>query len=227
MWYEFFLVFGLWWWIALAIELVALTCFVVNEEGGRAFWAIAIYLVVMNLFGDMNLFSWLKSHPLDLLRYAGIYLALGALWSLVKLIAAAHDLKEKWNKEREKWIDNYTSDLLTAEEKQSAWMDHIRGNSDYRVPRFNDYTERIIFWISYWPISFMWSVLSDFLTKLGRQVFRLVSGIWESVFNRVTRSIFDEVEKAKTSTLAPTVTQEGRTYKKVETTDSCNVGFRA
>ena len=201
MWYEFFVVFGLWWWIALAVEICFLMFFVVNDYGKQAFWAIIIYLGAMHLFGDMHLFDWLKNHPVDLLRYGFLYLLAGAIFAWGKICGKAHDLKEMWAETKKSWIDSHTDKYMNAEEKELVWLDHVQNDRYSSSPVFSDYKNDIIFWISYWPLHLIWMVLHDFLKNLGKQVYRLFSRIYEASFNSIVGSITSDINKAKTVNL--------------------------
>ena len=52
--------------------------------------------------------------------------------------------------------------------------------------------ERIATWIVYWPLSLIWTLLSDLLTRLVNKFIAMFKGIYDSILNHVFK---DENEK--------------------------------
>lgn len=153
-----FFVFGsVWFWTLLVIELVLLTVLVDAEETWWSFWSVIIFLGLIHLFGDANVFIWLKDHPWDVIRIVALYAILGIAWGVSKYIYNVNKVKsilrslkpkfiEEWDEEtaRSEWVDKTfrmkrSGDERTVEDITNEWDISIGKNKGWK-----EYYEREI-----------------------------------------------------------------------------------
>ena len=73
MLYVFFIFGGFWFWALCLVEIFLLFTFVEQEEGWWCFFTIAGFLLLTHLFGDINIFPYIRDNPWQILKYIGLY----------------------------------------------------------------------------------------------------------------------------------------------------------
>lgn len=196
--WAFFVVGSLWFWLLLSIEIVLLTAFVDAEETWYSFWSVVVFLAILHLFGDLNIFTWLRDHPWDVVRIVALYGLLGVAWGVSKYVYNVNKVKSilkhlkakfltKWDEEREK------NDFISQEKrrdadldddgalakwdpkahKQTKWKEYYEGEINHKDQRWiefgsNGQAGTVIFWMAYWPVSFVWTIFSDMLKSAAK-----------------------------------------------------------
>ena len=167
------LVFGtVWFWISLVILTVAVIACIENENGGGALFALIVVGLLYYFFGEAKTWSvwgWMLQNPLSSLLLFVSYFAVGTIWCFVKWYYFLLD----------------TRDVL--EEGQLISADD--------VPTAKDHKRDIVRWISYWPFSFIWWVVGDFITRIARAIFERI----QRLLNKMSLSVFDSVIDKRTN----------------------------
>jgi hypothetical protein len=193
----------LWFWSAAFLPFFILIALVENEKSGWAAFTTAATIAALISFGNMGWLSWIAKHPLLLVAYIIGYLVVGIGWGVAKWgFYAAHMLAD-YEAFRRKWIEKnglIRDEALPKEQLQygkgtqdthgsKTWRDRfISEASQARVgaPNLAANSTRIIFWMSYWPASAVWTLLHDPITHL----YRLIYARMINVFNGITTMMF-------------------------------------
>lgn len=174
MWYAFFVFGGFWFWTLLAIELIVLSAFVQDENPLGSFLCVLIFVALIHLFGDVNLFTWLKDHPWDFVRILILYAAIGFGWGCVKFYYVSQRIANKIKNIKQEFTENFKSISKDYQRNHSNsntdsatiwdwYMRHELSHEEQRKLSFFHQGTKIIFWMSYWPISMFWTMFTDIL----------------------------------------------------------------
>ncbi len=96
MWLGIFLVGSFWFWLLVGIETLFLFGAISANRGWPAGWSLLIFVLALWTLGDFNSFRWIYDNPVELLKYAGGYVALGVIWSLIKFKLICIDIKDAY-----------------------------------------------------------------------------------------------------------------------------------
>lgn len=189
-----FFVFGsIWFWAIMAIEIILLFAFVEQECFGYSFVSLAIFLGILCLFGNFNVFSYITENPIECLKYLGYYLVLGVVWSYAKFTLVGSKLKRKIDLMRLEYLKNVNTKVTTDED----WQRHLRSNLDWKDKKsleISNFAKRVIGWMAYWPISLLATVFKDILIDFYEFIYHtfLINS-----FTRLHNYFFKDVYKLK------------------------------
>lgn len=176
--WAFFAFGSMWFWTLTCIWLMMLTFFVEDENTGWSFGSVIIFLAVIHLFGDVNLFVYLKENPVGFLQLAAMYIFFGIVWGISKFYFFNAKIKRKIESLKAEFIKAYDGDEknenCSAEDKQREWDNCLDSNLNYSEKEQMDLSKqsgKVIFWISYWPVSAFWTILNDPLRRFGKFVY--------------------------------------------------------
>jgi hypothetical protein len=157
------LAFGsIWFWVLLSIELILLLVFVEKECFGYSLIALLVFVGLLAVFGDINVFKYITENPIEILKYLGIYLVAGILWSYAKFTLVGSKLKRKIDVLKKDYCESHKPNMTN----DSEWERHLRQRLDWKDKKSLDmgsFAERIIGWMVYWPISLLSTVVKDIL----------------------------------------------------------------
>jgi hypothetical protein len=189
---------SLFFWSIIAVEFVLLTWWVENESPIPAFFSVALLLIVFHLFGDVSIFTYVENNSKDVLRWVVVYAFIGFVWSLLKFYFYVSKLKRKIERVKEEFLEDYEqressnvrNNLGTKEDK---WRQHLRYHVSYKEERdltFSSYGSRIVFWLSYWPISMFWTLLNDPIRRFSKWCYEV---FLVNVFRKIHKSTVGSV----------------------------------
>lgn len=181
-----FIVGSLWFWIVLA----GLFCWMiyVTETESRFLTLFTAAGVLGVLWGVYEISPWtlLTQHgwmiPLAILGY----FAVGCLWSMVRWTLWNNHL---FDTARSFIIHTNEYEVLSREEKLKYLGRILINNciiSGPFPPSPSQYKARIVFWITNWPFSLVWTVLNDPLRKLADFLYRRLGKVYSGITNWVT-----------------------------------------
>jgi hypothetical protein len=189
-----FLVFGAWpFWVFLAaFAIIEIAC-VEFEKAGIATWVAILAAGLLIAFGPQEWGPWLLHHPLTILKWIGYYIASGVVWSLIKWFFFVWKARDELKSEKEEFLKNAgpkgTPLLMFADAVQQDQFYRDFGSShrrykidaDHPYPTAARHKGRILFWMSYWPFSAIWTLLHEPVTRLYRFLYRRLSGLFDGI----------------------------------------------
>lgn len=214
MWYELFVIGSFWFWTLVGVEAIVLLTAVRHDNGWWATFSVFSFAFVMWLFGNFNVFSYIFHNPVFVLSCFSGYLLIGVGWSFGKWFLFNRAIKETYQRMKEQFLDMHQQPgTVVPENLQLIWAqylnvsDHWKRNNDHwndyvpktysikRVeditPKANDFKSDIIFWISYWPVSVLWSLLHDFVERMLNEIYNFFKGVYDNI----TRRMFQEISR--------------------------------
>lgn len=151
------LIFGsLTFWILTGAWLVG-TTYNLHKENLFAASAFLVALFVgLYYTGFFNVVRFVLDNPALSLQYLVGYITVGVIWAVVKFKLKMRKIRVKIN-DRAEEFKNYAS---------SRNSEHPDLHSLKREMNVNDNKENLILWALWFPISMVWTLISDFVTDL-------------------------------------------------------------
>jgi len=185
-------VFGTFWFWALSIIfLITAIVFTEQESGIGALITLAIYAFYIQLLAKVNFVGWILEQPLNFLIAIGSYLIIGLVWSCVKwwlLVSYIAEIqKDKWAT----FLKNHNLSKDTKTLPQNLYKDWENKKKSFEKPLFRHNKNKITLWVTYWPLSMVYSLIRDFLVKITRQIVIHFQGVYE----KITSNAFKDLDK--------------------------------
>ncbi len=174
--WTFFIFGSFWFWSLTCLWLIFLTALVEHEETGWSFGSVLIFLALLHLFGNVNLFVYLKENPVGFLQIAAIYVIFGIIWGVSKFYFFNAKIRRKLELLKIEFNKTY-KDTGNIEDKQREWDKYWSNNLNWKSKEkldINNQSSKVIFWISYWPVSAFWTLLNDPLRRFGQFIYGLL-----------------------------------------------------
>lgn len=210
----------LWFWLLIVVASIILFACTEFERGALATVTVVVAILVVHIWGGKILLTKVAEHPWRTLEYAGIYLVIGTLWGISKWYSFVRRARRKFDEAldlfREHWklpgtVDSYrsrthrhdmgTKDLRSEEEVfKDAWKSVVSDGA-YRTISFEykpdpkKHKERILIWMTYWPWSFLWTMLNDPFKAAYHRILGLLKRISEGAFRDVDDSLQSSTAK--------------------------------
>ena len=194
---------GLYFWILIAAASLALLSFMENEKGLLATVTVVATVCLLHYFGGKHIFGYVAQHKLQILYFSLAYFGLGVFWGInkwwffVRRERARYDhAYERFNVDR-KSIEEHrrTKSEIPwnlAKTERLTWADCVKaGNYDdcafiYK-PNYKKHKGKLLMWMTYWPWSFLWTMMDDPVKKLFNAAIDAVRSVLDRISDRAFR----------------------------------------
>jgi len=177
---SFFIVGTTAFWALIAFEFCLLMWFVEEEMYIPAWVSITLCWSLLMWLGNSNFLVYLRYNPVDVIMYVVVYFIVGVIWSFLKFYLSANDTRNKLKALRNDYnVNNFGK----------TWGTYLYDNFSYEDCRkliFSTYSNHIIFWIIYWPVSALWTLINDPFRKAATWLYEIVLiGLYKRIFEHV------------------------------------------
>ena len=161
-------------------------------------------LLCHHLWGTPSIVDFVKAHGVFTLMYVGAYVAVGIVWSFVKWFSYLMSFRDAFRTQKEaffksKGLEGLVSTAPVPEEHQAAFKDFIQHNTrwtsehrsqlfDMERPRASKNKARITAWASFWPFSFVGTLLNDPVRRLFNLLFNWFKALYQQMSDWVFRN---------------------------------------
>jgi hypothetical protein len=172
---EIFIFGTFWFWALVAVEVCCLLGLVAQRNFGGGFLSFLVFVLLIQFFGDIDVFGFVANNPLKTLVLFFSYFVIGTLWASLKWfllvldnIRKAKDYREEWLKERRLSFGD-----LSQEDEARFYKD-----LDQHCPQARIAQHKLEFftWMSFWWISLVITIFSDFFTRICKEVYHWIQG---------------------------------------------------
>ena len=202
---ELFVVGTIWFWALIIIELIILFCFVEYENGIGATVSMVIFACCLQWLGDVNIIGFITGNPLQLMAVVASYFMLGAIWGVIKWWLYCRSILDEYNELRAEFFESKSMPANTKvmpQEMKVKWKEklanHWSSTSGAKnlgeTPRARKNKNRIIRWMSFWPISMVWSIGNDFVKQIFRAIYNKIGGFLQHIADNMFGKIQDDFE---------------------------------
>lgn len=186
---------------AFCIVPFLLLCYLVENEKhvGAAITTIVTAILALMLL-DRSAFTWLLDNYLVVI--VG-YIAAGILWGGGRWIFYVWRYLDAYRTVRASFLKQTSAETVTKENKkdfqkalaaESYSLLGQRYDLTLEKPRALDNKARIIFWMTYWPASMVWTFLNDPVQRLFRFIFRRLVGVFDGISDFMFRKYASDFE---------------------------------
>jgi hypothetical protein len=190
MWYELFII-GSWWFWGLLLFAFGSMCYFVNYDKALPSTVVLVLVfLALWLFGDFNILKWIIADPRKFIIYLACYFISGVIWSFIKFYLHLHKFKRLYEKDKENW---YIAHPKTTDETEEERFQKYQ-RSRMHVPSFSELREKIVLWMTYWPVSLFWTMLDDPIKRLCIVISDSFIDLYQSMYDRILRGIVDTKE---------------------------------
>ena len=197
-----FLEFGtIWFWLVSLVSFGLLIACVESEKSGRALALIVSVATAFILFGDQNIVPWIVSHPLKILEYTAGYVITGIVWGFVKWYFYLLKARDRIIDYRTSWIERNGAidDTVIAgvpgnnkTRREQFEYDVAHDLLSPRIPTAKSHSGCIIFWMSYWPASAVWTLINDPFTRFFKFIYNRIVAMFESIAHAMFKDLKNE-----------------------------------
>lgn len=206
--FELFLIGTFWFWALIVAEIILLFVFIENENGIGATISVIIFGCCLQFLGDVDIIGFVMKNPLHLLAIVASYFVLGAIWGTVKWWIYCRDRLEEYEETKEEFLKSKglpAGTKVVPDEYKLEWTRRIKQHGRYhdvsQTPRVRDNKGTILRWMSFWPISFIWSLINDFVKRVFKTIYQKIAGflqrIADNMFGRIQDDLASEDEVAQ------------------------------
>lgn len=175
---ELFVVGTLWFWVLIIASVILLTYQVNVGNGWGSSVVFVLTILALAFLGNSKLFigllDYINENPGRVIFVFCSYFIAGAIWSLFKWYYFVLDIKEQQIKESK---EDYNK----------------KHGFKFEIPMPGDFKSDIILWMSYWPLSFIWTMIDNPFKRIFSRIFKNL----ENVYTRISNYIFKDVINEK------------------------------
>jgi hypothetical protein len=184
-----------WFWIIASVLFLGLIV-AVEEKASRWVGALsALLLLYAYHLWHGHVFSFIAQHPGRAIAYALGYIGVGVIWAVIKWYFFLSKSRQYLLKHRENLVRgqyasglkyaNYDSfDAKATVAERVTLQDLLRRHSSYK-PSAASHKSDITFWMTYWPFSFVGSLITDFITNIFEQVYLRIAKAFQSMSDKM------------------------------------------
>ncbi len=177
--------FGPMFWVAALLALGVCTAFYANERYWQTGVVVLIGAVILSWLAHFNVFQWVRYNSLNLIMYAGIYLGVGILFSLLRFIIFTFDASADLTDYCREY--GYNRKALTKTQ-MATFISYSKYKS---IPlKVTDYRRNLTVWTAYWPIS----AASVVMQKPVKWIIRISQEIFRSTLQMISNKAFGDVK---------------------------------
>jgi len=190
------------WWIVLLGFVIWLFVAVERTNWVSSTVCIILYVLFLQFLGRSHILENFAGHPWSIILYILGYLTLGFIWSFVKWWLFVSKVAQKRIEARESLVKEFDpgespvpsryNRKPSAKDMEERWQREIRTEHLER-PKVSENKGKITTWVICWPVSFIVSLLDDFVRKVVKQLILK----FQKLYDAITAGAFKAVEKSE------------------------------
>jgi len=198
MWWLIFAAWSPMWWILVVAEICLLIWFVEEDWPGKAIFSLLILSALLIFFGDFNVYKYIKANPILLLKYFSMYIVIGVVWGVCKYYFFLTKIRRLYVDSKKKYMKTHSLQDMTSQDLKN-WKSGWGMNGEREI--FEKDTEfwrnkaRIITWMTYWPLSMVWTVISDLVKRVLEEIWEFVKGFFKMMHKKVLGELLSDKAK--------------------------------
>jgi hypothetical protein len=199
---ELFVIGSFWFWILILIEILVLFVFIEHENGWGATISFLLCLALLQWAGNANIIDFATESPLKLLALVIVYFGLGTVWGVIKWWIFCKDRVDRFRDFKEEFLvskgldpNSAMSPELKTELKERLDRDRYDEDNLGKPARVRDNKGNLIRWMSFWPISMVWSLCNDFIKKVFKQIVQWMTTFLQNMSNKIHAGIQKDLEE--------------------------------
>lgn len=192
------------WVLVAAVSVLLMVCVAYEKPVFASLMLIATFLL-LGWLGDFNAIAAAKAHPLvAALAVAGYFVA-GTAWAFGKWWFFLKSGRAEYDESRRDFLKANGLDpagripdhLLRAwsdraHQGRLGWLDRSADGGRIVAPKARDHKGRIMIWMTYWPWSFVWTMIDDPIKKIFKAIYRSLQATFQKMSDRVFAGVDED-----------------------------------
>ncbi len=168
-------------WLLAVVSTGMLFFFIDDNDGVAATLTVLGFFLIMQLFGGVPVFSYIRHNPWDAVAWFAKYFAVGTVWCVARWILFSYSELGKYKEEKSDFLADHkiTGDVIPKLLK-SAW----EGIAPEK-PLISRSKARCMRWISFWPWNMVWYVINDPVKRLCKWIYRSLQGLLQRITDKI------------------------------------------
>lgn len=158
-------------WLLIVLTVILMTAFVEKEDqtGTGATITFLVSMALMCFLGNLEAFksllNYVTENPGTIIGLGLLYIVLGVVWSFFKWYFYLSAIREEYK------------------------------NSSYEVEKSlisinsSSNKTRVLVWMSYWPLSTIWTIINDPIRKMYKHILYKLSGFYQNISDRMFKDL--------------------------------------
>lgn len=199
-----------WWFWIVTAEVLCLFWLLAYDRGTAATFSLLVFAALLYFVGDVDIVSYVKDNPKTILYGAAVYFPVGTLWALFKWFLLVLDRKTQYKEDKLNWLRNHKLDIpantpmnkesvnkgLLDEDTLKKWKEDYRWHSRRdNIPQVRDYKYNILRWVGYWPVSVIWTLISDFVRRISKAIYNVIQSWLQAISDKMFADIKADFER--------------------------------
>jgi hypothetical protein len=202
MLFDFLIYDTFYFWGALAVIGAGITYNVYRGSGVKATAVLALGILIMLLFSNLHLIHWAESLSFAQVgKVVGLYVLIGVVYMISKWFYTVYEIKTTYNEFRSAWLDQRglknlptrTAEPDTIASFERALVCNCSVRIDDLPPKVGKHIDDLVFWLSYWPLSLIFTLLGNPI----RQLVNLILSVIGNPLNRISAHMFKDFAELK------------------------------
>jgi hypothetical protein len=199
---ELFVVGTFWFWALVVAWIIMLFIFIENENGIGATISMIIFGCCLQFFGNVDFLGYVMENPLTIAMIVGSYFLLGGIWGCVKWWVFCRDRWEEYMETKEEFLRSKglpAGTKVVPDEFKLEWTRKLKQHGEYRgrtladTPRVRDNKGKILRWMSFWPVSLIWSLINDFVKRVFKTIYQKIAGFLQRIADNMFAGAQDDL----------------------------------
>jgi len=202
--HELFAVGSIWFWALVVLELGwLLYCVIQDNAFYRGIISLPVFVLILQCFTNANILLYCWEHPVSLALLLGLFLLGGCIWVFPRWYLFVTDHRRRYLDLRDKFL--LSKGLAIGggipEHLKEEWDAYYKSNNYYGEqhvvfkPSPRDYRDRILTWMSLWPISLSWTALNYIGVRFFQTVYYHISGTLQRISDNVFKDEIQDFQK--------------------------------
>lgn len=198
-----FAVGGTFFWCLTAAVLIVITACVDRDNGKGATFVAALFAAICYLFADFNPFAWLAQNLATVAALGLVYVGTGAAWALGKWWFFVKAARRRFDAFVADWLrkrdlaaippamtppSTEPGPRAEGHVPYSGSLDELRSDARRSLgktpPQAGENKGRIMLWMTYWPVSAVWTLVDDPVRRLFLAIWEWLSGTFQRISDR-------------------------------------------
>ena len=166
---SFLMLGGIWFWLIVLVSIISITALMENEKNVIADIIFVATIFALYKFGCQepirNLWNFISTHALLSVGLFLLYFLAGTGYSIVKWALYVSDGKQHLiDKGKTFYASQWTPD---------------------------EHKSKIMHWMIYWPISGIWTLISNPIVKLFNKIFNSIKVVYQNISNKIMKDMVE------------------------------------
>lgn len=185
---------GMAFWLMSFVASCILIAFINYDKGWFAgIWSI-VTVVCLSWVTSFDLIGWVIGNPWTLASYVAFYFVAGAVWAVIKWWFYLNKRKGEAQALKQIFLTRQKlPDNTIPVEMKDKFREYVADSYEYHdrdyPPQASRHKSDWMFWASYWPFSFVWTMLDEPIKKAWLFIYNKLGNMMQRMSDTMFKDI--------------------------------------